>query len=623
MRVRLLGSLDVTAGGVPRPVPGTRRKAVLAVLALRAGEIVSRDWLIDAVWADRAPATVANSLQRHVSYLRDVLDARSAIVSRAPGYVLQLPDEATDVRVAERLIRHSGQTTDRAQAAAQLRTALSLWRGEALADVRGHGWLEEQAQRLDQLRHGVVRELIEARLTLGEHAHLVPELQHLAQQHPSDEDIHRQLMLALHRTGRQAEALATFERLRAMLSADLGIDPGAAIRELRTAILRHDPSLDPPPTPVTVVSPRSVPASRGALIGRVDDLKSVGRLLRHHRLVTISGPGGVGKSTLAAELARDRLDDPEARVSFVELDSARHRADAMRAVAEAAGVHGAGAADLAELAAILSTRLTLLVLDNCEHLLDACAELVDAILDAGPGVRVLATSREALGVDGEGVHPLGSLGRDAAPLFVARATAATGRAVLEASDPDVVELCERLDGLPLAIELAAAQLRHLTLRELTARLDDRLRILAAGRPRAGHRHATLATAIEWSYQLLDDVSRTLFERLGVFLEGFDLSAVRAVGAELDEVTATNAIGGLVAKSLVVHDPGIRRYRLLETIRLFARERLVDSGRCAETTERLWRHLATAVPRSNTHRSAVRVLHQVVVPVTELPDLVTK
>jgi predicted ATPase len=279
-----------------------------------------------------------------------------------------------------------------------------------------------------------------------------------------------------------------------------------------------------------------------------------------------------------------------------------------RAVAEATGVEGAAAADLGMLAANLAQRTLLLVLDNCEHLLDDAAALVHRLLDAGPAVRVLATSREPLGVDGEAVHVLGSLGADAPVLFAERA-AATGRGAVRADDPTVVELCERLDGLPLAIELAielaAAQTRHLTVAELVGRTGDRLDLLVAGRPRAGVRHATLARTIEWSYDLLSGASREAFDALGVFPAGFDLPAVEAV-CGLDAVAAANVVGDLVGKSLVGHDPGTGRYRLLETIRLFAWQRLESSGRLPECAERLRRYAvgrATAQPRQRVWLSA--------------------
>jgi predicted ATPase/DNA-binding winged helix-turn-helix (wHTH) protein len=338
-----------------------------------------------------------------------------------------------------------------------------------------------------------------------------------------------------------------------------------------------------------------LPPARAPLVGRVTDLDALDGLLGAHRVVTVTGPGGAGKSTLALEVARRAGTE----VAFVALAPARDGTDVVRAVAEATGVEGAG--DLVTLVGALGSRRLLLVLDNCEHLLDESAAVVDALLDAGADLRILVTSREPLGVDGEAVHGLGSLGADAATLFVQRATAATGRSTLTAADPAVVDLCHRLDGLPLAIELAAAQLRHLTLDDLLGRLDDRLGILVGGRPRAGERHATLARTIEWSYQLLSAPSRELFERLGVFPASFDLAAVEA----LQDGDAVALVADLVAKSLVVHEPSTGRYRLLETIRLFAWQRL-DADRRADLTERVRRHVVartTARPRAHGWLSA--------------------
>lgn len=253
MQVRLLGPVDVVTDGVSRSIPGLRRKAVLTVLALHAGEIVSTDRLIDIVWGERPPATELNTLQSHVSTLRRALGARSTIVSRPPGYVLELPADATDVAVAERLIRAGRQASDPARGAELLLSALALWRGRPLADVAEVPWLAEQSDRLEKVRLEARRALVNARLLLGEHTQLLPELRCLAARHPFDEQVHRQLILALYRAGRQADALAALSDVRELLAKELGIDPGPALRELQTAILRQDDALAPPQQPRSLI----------------------------------------------------------------------------------------------------------------------------------------------------------------------------------------------------------------------------------------------------------------------------------------------------------------------------------------------------------------------------------
>ena len=304
------------------------------------------------------------------------------------------------------------------------------------------------------------------------------------------------------------------------------------------------------------------------------------------------------------KLARDRQEEG-LEVAFVELAPVRHTSDIVRAVAEATGVEGQRADDVTMLAEHLSPRQLLLLLDNCEHLLDGTVDLINQLLDAGPELRVLATSR-AWPSRARPCTSSGSLGPRLRIAVRRAAVAATGRRIVAATDPAVMELCERLDGLPLAIELAAAQMRHLTLTELIGRLDDRLGILVAGRPRAGERHATLATTIEWSYQLLSNESQEVFVRLGAFPASFDLPAAQAVTFSPDPVNITNVMGDLVAKNLVVHDHSSGRYRLLETIRLFAWQRLQASGRFEDCTELLRCHVVRRVterPRPQVWLSA--------------------
>ena len=334
MQIRLLGPIDVVVRGEPRLVHGLRRKAVLAVLALHGGGVVSTGQLTDAVWGDAAPPTAANSLQNHMSYLRGVLGAKTAILARPPGYVLQLPSDGTDVQVAERLLEQGTQSADPVGAVRYLRDALALWRGRALADVADLAWLSAQAERLEQLRLRAARELAEARLALGGHAHLLPELEVLVKEHPFDERLHAQLMLALYRSGRQVDALAVYRNLRRVLTDELGIEPGPPLRDLEAAILRQDRTLDlareaaaPPavaPAQATISSPvpaAPVQASAAPALDPLEREMSLASLNEYAgqarggegRLVLIGGEAGVGKSALVERLQRDL---PQARWSW-------------------------------------------------------------------------------------------------------------------------------------------------------------------------------------------------------------------------------------------------------------------------------------------------------------------
>lgn len=390
-------------------------------------------------------------------------------------------------------------------------------------------------------------------------------------------------------------------------------DSGDAQRTIRTArgigfrfvapivqVVADDADEIPAPGPAIAAARSSVPAARSRLIGRLDDLAATKSLLGRNRVVTISGPGGAGKTRLAIEIAQLQADSGR-EVVFAELAPAREVEDLVRIVAETAGIEGSGVEDRRTLAANLGSRPALIVMDNCEHLLDPAAELVDGILDAGPEAQVIITSREPLRVDGEAVLLLGSLGDAAAELFHDRASAVSAAERFR-GDERVDALCQRLDGLPLAIELAAAQLRHLTLDELIDRLDDRLELLVGGRPRAGGRHSALGATIQWSYDLLPEAPRTVLDRLGVFPASFDLAAVQAVNPDLDRSTTIRTMADLVAKSLVVHVPESGRYRLLESIRLFAADRLASSHVYPETLELLRRHVvARATQRARAER----------------------
>jgi DNA-binding SARP family transcriptional activator len=304
VRVRLLGPVDVTVEGAARSVAGTRRQAVLAALALAPGHVVSTDRLADLVWGDAAPPTAANTLQSHVSYLRRLLGGRAAILARPPGYLLDLGAEATDVAAAERLIGQAERSADPARRAGLLSEAVALWRGPPLADLPG---FEREAQRLDQLLLRARRQLVDVRLELGEHAALLGELTELSRQYPLDEEVAGRLMLALYRAGRQADALDAYRRLRGTLREDLGIDPGPAVRDLESAILRQDPALELPAVPASAEVPAQLPLAVAAFTGRARELAALDRLMdeagQSVAIAAVSGTAGVGKTALAVRWA--------------------------------------------------------------------------------------------------------------------------------------------------------------------------------------------------------------------------------------------------------------------------------------------------------------------------------
>jgi predicted ATPase/DNA-binding SARP family transcriptional activator len=801
MRIAILGPLEVhTADGLVE-IPGRRLRALLIRLALDPGRVVSAERLIDDLWQDEPPAAAQNALQALVSRLRAVVGRRT-VESGGGGYRLNLPPESVDVVRFERRVRAgraAREAGDAAAAAEQLRGALELWRGSALSDVEGTPFAEAEAAGLEEQRVAAVEDLVDAVLAQSaavEAEELLPELEHLRAAFPLREKLHARYMKVLYALGRQAEALAAYEQLRSTLADRLGVDPSPELGKLHLAMLRQAPELaklhpaerrqapaptpagptssspspttaephaaaptpPPPPSPAAPASaptPRTAPERLGNLpaqltsfIGRETELELVGNLLRGTRLVTLTGPGGAGKTRLAQECGA-RLGELAADgVWFAPLAPVADGADVAQAVLTALG--GENTMLLAELAmerveavtprerlhALLAGRQLILILDNCEHVLDAVAELVDQTLSAAPHVRVLATSREPLALTGETLCPVASLalppdpeeppansavplaaaaeddgyqiypdgngysgyqptdgsttytssdgspstfadGRSTDPstgghsatsagghaayrsadgrptrseaglpvypspegygyptsaaasdassipsvvpsitnlapapssagvaaaagaaavsaaesaleypavqLFVERARAVRpGFQLTAASVTPVIRICRALDGIPLAIELAAARLRSLSAQQVADRLDDRFRLLSSGSRTALPRHQTLRAIVDWSWDLLSPAERTVLARLAVFAGGATpdaaLHVCSAAALAADEII--DIIASLVDKSLVVaqeDEAGEVRYRLLETVRAYAAERLEESG----------------------------------------------
>ncbi|MHC1558978.1 ATP-binding protein [Actinomycetospora sp. C-140] len=578
LRCGVLGEVVLGAGSRSEPVAGRRTAEVLAALLVDVSCPRSVEDLVAAVWGDDAPPTAATMVHGAVRRLRTAAggDRGRFVVSRGGRYAVA-PEVALDAAEFEALVAGARPevASSPARAARRLSAALALWRGPAYAGVE-QPFARDEAARLDALRVECAELLAQAELALGEPARAVAVLAPLVAADPSRERAAGVLMTALAGAGRTAEALRTFDRVRAALAEDLGLEPGPALREIAAGLRRGDDV----PDRGSARALRGPPRPLGSFVGREDDLAHLAGLLADHRLVTVTGPGGAGKTRLALEACGRG----PARVVFVDLARAASGDRFEDVVADATGVRADPGAVAAVVAVALADAPTLLVLDNAEHVLDRCAAFVRALLESTGGVGVLVTSRERLGLPGEQVSALdplplpppraepGEIGRSpAVQLFVRRAAAARSGFALAADNAEAVaEICRRLDGLPLAVELAAARTAALPLAELEAGLGDRFRLLApSARRHDPSRRAGLAATIAWSRDLLDDAEQRLFARLGVFPAGFDLDAVRAVTGD-GHAAAT--LGRLVDASLVRPEDtaGDRwRYRMLESTREFA------------------------------------------------------
>jgi len=602
MRVGLLGELEVLDGqGRAVEVAGAKQRGLLAVLALQAGRVVPTEQLIDALWGEEPPAAVRNGLQGLASKLRRTLGAAELVAMRGEGYALELPAEAVDVHRFEQLVaagRAAAAGGDLEGAAARFTEAEGLWRGDPLAEFAYDDFAAPTIARLAELRVAAVAERLDIELQLGRHLSVVVELEELVAAHPLREQLRGLLMVALYRAGRQADALRVFQEGRKVLGEELGLEPGHDLRRLESLILSQDRSLDPPAAtagPMAAAGPArasGIPEALTALVGRDEELRDLTRLLGEHRLLTLVGPGGVGKTRLALELARTEAAGLELGGCLVELAP----------VGDPAGVRGAVAAalelpDPKRLAEVIGERELLLVLDNCEHVITAAAEVAEDLLQHCPGLQIVATSREGLRVGGETIWPVPPLATDdAVRLFVTRARAAGAPHDLSDEDLAVVaDICTRLDGLPLAIELAAARARSFPLPQISARLSDRFRLLTGGSRTALPRQQTLRAVVDWSYELLFDQEQRAFERLSVFPGGCDLATAEAVCADeaLDASDLEDLIHALVEKSLVIAAPNgdTVRFALLQTLAQYGRERLTERGDAVRIRDAMAKHFA--------------------------------
>jgi predicted ATPase/DNA-binding SARP family transcriptional activator len=544
--VAVLGELEVRGPGGERvEVGGAMLRTLLARLAVDAGRIVTTDRLIADLWPESAPAEPGAALQSLVARLRRAI-GREAIDSHPTGYRL---NAEVDTRQFERAI-----------ADGQPREALELWRGSPLADVSDAEFARAPIARLEELRATAVEARIDADIAARQD--VIAEVEELAAAQPLREGLHARLMRALTAKGRQADALAVYDRVRKLLADQLGVDPGTELQEAHLQALR------------TTSARSNLPARLTSFVGRALELEQVTRALAGARLVTLTGTGGAGKTRLAIEAAERLLAVFPDGVWLVDLTSTADVVAATRAALSTAD-HPRD---------YLATRNSLLVLDNCEHVIDAAADFAADLLARCPRLTILATSREPLSITGETLRPLRPLpDSQAVALFTDRA-----RAVSPGfrADDSIVDICTALDGLPLAIELAAARLRSLTPAQLVERLGDRIGLLDKGTRAAPQRHRTLRAVIDWSWELLDDNERTLLSRLSVFAGGTTLAAIEHVTeGTLDQLAS------LVDKSLVVATD--ERYRLLETIREYAASKLDGD----ETRQRHAAHYTELVERA--------------------------
>ncbi|MEV6907515.1 BTAD domain-containing putative transcriptional regulator [Amycolatopsis sp. NPDC051071] len=598
MQIAMLGPFEVRAdGGAPADVPGARLRGLLVALALDPGRVVPKSALVDWIWGEQPPADATNALQRLVSRLRKVLP-EGVVDGQTDGYRLKVaPDDVDAVRF-ERLVGQSRNAGD----PGLLREALALWRGAAMQDVglQDSEALDAAVTRLEGLRLTAMEDRFDAEIEVGQAGELVTELTDLVAAHPMRERLVAALMRALAATGRDTEALLVYQRTREALVDELGVDPSPELSAVHVALLRGELGRR--------VENRktNVRAELTSFVGKDADVTTVRELVAGHRLTTLIGPGGSGKTRLATETARTLLGDTPDGAWLVELaplGADGDRPDGTKIAHATLAALGLRDALLAEapsaeptdrVIAAIREREVLLILDNCEHVIESAAAFAHRVLGECRRLRILATSRESLGITGEALWPVAPLAlpdTDAGPgeiesspaVRLLRDRASAVRKDFTVDDgtlATMLRVCRALDGMPLAIELAAARLRTMSIDQLADRLDDRFRLLTGGSRTALPRHRTLRAMVDWSWELLSDAERVVLCRLSVFSGGASLEAAERVCASdvVDPYEVLELLTALTEKSLLVASgDGAPRYRMLGTIKEYATQRLAEAG----------------------------------------------
>lgn len=603
-----------------QPIAGVRLRAVFARLAIDVGRPVPVDRLVTDVWGDRRPVDGANAVAYQVKKLRDLLEpdrrgTGSLVRTTAAGYSLDVDPAEIDLHRFVELVEHAlDPTNGPLQSQASSHAALALWRGDPFADVADTVVFEEQARRLEDLHLAARCADLRARIELGDPSSAAPELAALVEQHPLQESLVGDLMRALWHADRPVAALRAYGELRVRLSAELGIEPSSDLQRMESQLLASDapPEVEPKrrragaPPPIDTAMLGNVPPAHRRFFGRAHELEVIEEALAKSGVVVLTGPGGAGKSRLLIEFARRSMGEyPDGRWQ-VDLSTVDGSDRVMSQIAHVLGVRAAeGAAIDDVLVRHLRQRSLLLLLDNCEHVVSAASAAISAIRQYPAGVHVVATSRESLGLPDEVVVPVPPLSlptdadeqlSDSLALFLDRGLEARGDVPLDHEELAAAKrICRRLDGLPLAIELAAARLRLLGVGELDRRLQDSFHVLGGSAKGLPERHRTLSSAVAWSYELLEGDEAALFRRLSLVRGPFDVDLAEAIGEAEGGRSVVELLDALVDRSLVSVQAGAGppRLRLLEPIRQFGAEQL-DAGERAEALRRHAAHMEARI-----------------------------